>query len=117
MGRAQRLRHGREFAAVYRRGRAYRSELVMLRALRTGEPVSRAGFTAGRVLGGAVVRNRVKRRLREAVRALALAPGWDLVLNARRGAVGADYARLYEAVADLARRAGVTLEGKEAALG
>ena len=117
MGRAQRLRQRREFAAVYRRGRTYRSDLVVLRALRTGEPLSRAGFTAGRALGGAVVRNRVKRRLREAVRALSLAPGWDLVLNARRGAAEAEYRRLYESVADLAWRAGVTLEAKEAALG
>ena len=110
MRRAQRLRQRREFAEVYRRGRTYRSELLVLRALQSGGPVSRFGFTAGVALGNAVVRNRLKRRLREAVRSLPVSPGWDLVLNARRGAGDANYGRLHAQVSDLMERAGL-LEG------
>jgi ribonuclease P protein component len=110
MRRAQRLRERRDFAAVYRRGRPYRSELLVLRALRTGQPLSRFGFTAAKTLGNAVVRNRLKRRLREAVRSLDVVPGWDVVVNARRGAGVADYQRLRAQVNELMVQAGL-LEG------
>lgn len=117
MRRAQRLRQRREFAAVYRRGRPYRSDLLVLRALRTKHPLSRFGFTVGRATGKAVVRNRVKRRLREAVRSLPVAAGWDLVLNARRGAAEADYHRLRAVVSELMARARVLDDSKEVSAG
>jgi ribonuclease P protein component len=113
MRRAQRLRERRDFAAVYRRGRPYRGALLILRAVRTGRPLSRFGFTAGKALGNAVVRNRLKRRLRESVRSLQVAPGWDVVLNARREAGTAEYQRLRTQVADLMARARILQESEE----
>jgi ribonuclease P protein component len=107
MRRPQRLSHRRDFAAVYRRGRSYRSGLLALRVLRSREAVTRSGFAVGVAVGNAVVRNRVKRRLREAVRSLAVAEGWDLVLSARPGAAEAEYQRLREEAAELLARAGV----------
>ena len=107
MRRAQRLRKREDFAAVYRHGRPYRSELLILRALHTGQPLSRFGFTVGHALGKAVVRNRLKRRLREAARSFPVAPGWDLVVNARRGAQEADYHRLRSVFGELMGRAAV----------
>jgi ribonuclease P protein component len=67
----------------------------------------RAGFVVGRRLGKAVTRNRVKRRLREAVRALypRLAEGMDLVWIARPPLATADYATLAGAVEQVLRRA------------
>jgi ribonuclease P protein component len=52
---------------------------------------SRVGFTTPRGLGKAVVRNRIRRRLREVVRLhwTELAPGWDLVFNPRRALLDA----------------------------
>lgn len=82
----------------------------MLRAVQTGSEVSRVGFTTGRALGNAVVRNRLKRRLREAVWSLPVRDGWDIVINARRGAETADYGHLQSCVGDLMRRAGVLRE-------
>ncbi len=117
MRRAQRLRQEREFAAVYRRGHPFRNDLFVLRALRTERPLSRVGFTVGKSTGNAVVRNRIKRRLREAVRSLPLAPGWDLVLNVRRGAATADFRQLRQTLAELATRAGVLRDEKGASLG
>lgn len=97
---------------MYRQGRSYRSDLLVLRALRTGHELSRFGFTVRQALGNAVVRNRIKRRLREAVRSLPVAAGWDLVLNARAGAVEVDYHRLRAEVGKLMASAGV-LEDRE----
>ena len=107
MRREQRLRKRESFAAVYRHGRPYRSDLFVLRTLRSDLPQSRFGFTVAGRLGNAVVRNRTKRRLREAVRSLPVRAGWDIVLNARRGAPEADYHQLRSNVAALMGRAGL----------
>lgn len=60
--------------------------------------VARIGLTATRKLGGAVVRNRARRRLREAARAAADAaqPGHDYVLIARAGTLTRPWAKLVE---------------------
>lgn len=62
-------------------------------------PVIRLGFTATRRIGGAVVRNRAKRRLREAARLLAplhAKLGCDYVLIARQGTANRPWARLLD---------------------
>jgi ribonuclease P protein component len=115
MRRAHRLRHRREFAKVYRRGRPFRGALLVLRALASGRDESRFGFTAGRALGNAVTRNRTKRRLREAARTLPVGPGWDLVVNSRRGAGEASYWELRAELEKLLGRAGVLEESNTAA--
>jgi ribonuclease P protein component len=60
----------------------------------------RLGVTASRAFGGAVVRNRIKRRLREAFRMhrSGLAPHWDIVINPRRAAIGASFAEIEQAL-------------------
>jgi ribonuclease P protein component len=70
-----------------------------------GMPASRIGFSVSRQVGNAVVRNRVKRRLREVVRQTSLKAGWDIVFIARTPAVQADFRGLWQAVHDLLRRA------------
>jgi ribonuclease P protein component len=111
MRKQQRLKKRREFAAVYQRGRLYTHRLVALRLLPNGAAETRFGFSVARGVGKAVVRNQVKRRLREGVRALLVAPGWDMVISARRPAAAADYDALQDAVAGLFSRAGVLRRG------
>lgn len=67
--------------------------------------VSRCGLSVGKRVGKAVVRNRVKRRLREIVRFAPLKPGWDLVLIARTPSASASFAELKGAVTELLIRA------------
>ena len=61
---------------------------------------ARLGLTVPRALGGSVVRNRIKRRLREAFRlhCAELDPGWDIVLNPRRTALEAPFAELERSI-------------------
>ncbi len=92
MRRQQRLRHRREFAAAYRSGAVFRSRLLVLR-VRANPDVDgpRFGFAAGKRLGSAVVRNRLKRRLRAAARGSGARGGADVVVIARPAALRASY--------------------------
>lgn len=82
-------------------------ELLSLRVLPNGQPHSRFGFAVSRRVGKAVVRNRVKRRLRAAVAELHPPGGFDVIVTARAPAAGATYHELKAALAQLLRRAGV----------
>jgi ribonuclease P protein component len=96
---AARLRRRAEFAATSRGGRrAGRGALVVHLAAPggpAGAPV-RAGFTVSKAVGTAVVRNRVRRRLRHLVaeRLAALPAGADLVVRALPAAARRDYHQL-----------------------
>jgi ribonuclease P protein component len=80
------LRHA-DFEQVYKQGRRHFSTHMTVFYLRRAEGEGlRVGFTVGRALGGAVQRNRMKRRLREAVRLSRPAPGpaADVVINPKK---------------------------------
>lgn len=106
--RASRLRSPRDFARVRTSGRRVNGRLLSL-GYAPGEPEApvRIGFSVSKRVGGAVVRNRVKRRLREAARhnVLSLAAGWDIVITARPAAAQAFYAELDAELRQLLTRA------------
>ena len=77
----------------------------MLKALPNGLEWNRYGIVAGRRVGKAVVRNRVKRLLREVARSTPAKQGWDIILIARARAAGVSYDELDAAVKKLFRRA------------
>jgi ribonuclease P protein component len=116
MGEKERLRKNSQFAAVYEHGKTWSGNLVVLKTLPNGLEWNRYGFVAGKRLGKAVVRNRVKRLLREVVRATPTEVGWDMVFIARNDAATADYHELRASVAGLLRRARI-LEDKDRAEG
>lgn len=110
MRRELRLRKRKEFQAVLQKGDVERHRLMVLRTLPNELPHNRYGFITSRRLGGAVVRNRVRRRLREGVRSLATRPGRDVVIAAREAASRASFHELKSAVVDLFARAGILAE-------
>ena len=89
--------------------------LLAARIARTDLETTRFGFATGRALGSAVVRNRVRRRLRGALGVMApsFQPGWDVLIIARPALVTADHEALVAALARILGRAGV-LGGSEA---
>lgn len=108
--RTRRLRKSHEFDAARRFGRRQADGTLVLLARVNGLDVSRLGLAVGRRVGKAVVRNRVKRRLREAVRLADLPAGWDLVVIARGAAAKASFETLDRSLAALLARAGVARE-------
>ena len=103
-GRHERLRKRADFSEVMRKGRRARHPLLQFVALRTDSGITRVGFSVSKQVGGAVIRNRVKRRLRMIVRGMDWIPGFDLVIVARSGAESASYGELERIVAQNARK-------------
>lgn len=102
-----RLTKSTDFKRVRRMGKSYAHPLIVLIAHPNEHEHSRFAVAAGRSLGNAVQRNRAKRRLREAIRPLIplIAPGWDVLVLARRPLLGATFQQCQDALADLLKRA------------
>ncbi len=82
---------------------------LVLYAKKNHTATNRVGITVSKKLGGAVVRNRVRRRLREIYRLheTQFSPGWDIVVVARSRCVAADFQKLSRAYLSLAEKAGI----------
>ena len=110
--KTRRLTRDSDFERVKREGQSERGKLMVLGAFavkNSGRP--RAGFAVSRRLGSAVVRNRVRRRLREIVRTHQhdLRDNMWIVLIARRAAANAGYRALEDEWLRLAKRASILL--------
>jgi len=109
---SRRLTHASQYDRVKREGYTRRGKLLIANvALMENSGPCRVGFVSSRRIGGAVVRNRVRRRLREIVRRHQhqLRDGFWIVLIARRDAVDASYGALQDEWLRLAKRASILL--------
>ena len=91
--------------AVYKSGRPWVDNLLVMKALPNDCEYSRYGFSVTKNIGKAVVRNHIKRLLKEVCRIIPVKPGWDIVLIARPESVTADYHELKKSIEILLRRA------------
>ena len=107
MERKYRLRLNADFRRVRHKGKSWANHLMVLCALPNDLEHSRFGFAASKRIGKAVVRNRARRRMREAVRLrrALISDGWDLVFIARSAIRHASYAEIAQGVEHLLRRA------------
>lgn len=109
MAEVERLKKNREFRRTFDAGRSVANRLAVLYALRWDGGTSRVGFSVSRRVGSAVVRSRVKRRLREAFRRVrgCVPGGYLLVWLPRAPLKDASFQEVCGAMEDLLRRSGV----------
>ena len=99
------------FQRLYRTS-GHANGYLVLYARKNRGVTNRVGITVSKKLGGAVVRNRVRRRLREIYRLheTRFTQGWDIVVVARSRCVDAPFDKLTEAYLSLSQKAGILLE-------
>lgn len=93
---SQSLKENNLFRRLYAKGKSTVNGHVVIYCRKNNSAENRIGYTVSKKLGHAVVRNRVRRRLREIYRLheADFRPGYDIVVVARSNAVSASYARL-----------------------
>ncbi|MDD2485247.1 MAG: ribonuclease P protein component [bacterium] len=105
--RRESLKRRREFTDLYQRGYRYSNALLVLRVIHTEEDKQGVGLAVSKKIGSAVLRNRVKRLLREAVRQEIeeVVSRVNLLLIARKGIESATAQSIKAAVKELFKRA------------
>lgn len=109
MERQYRLRDSRDFAHLRAEGQSYSVRGLLVSVVPNRLMYNRYGFVTSKALGGAVVRNRMRRVLREVVRAFhpQLQPGYDVALIARSALVQQPFAEVQRSVRVCLERAGI----------
>lgn len=108
------LKKNSDFRRLYSKGKSVVTPYLVLYCRRNRLGVNRLGYTVSTKLGHAVVRNRVRRRLREIYRlnSQVLKTGWDIVVVARSRCVGAQYQRMNAAFLDACGKLDLLKEDK-----
>lgn len=112
--RQYRLTRNSDFQRVRREGKSSGSPWLKVYASPNSLSFTRYGFSISKRVGKAVVRNRVRRRLREIMRLYrnSLAAGWDVVVVARQQAAAASFQQLQAALGRVLARLGVLKAGQ-----
>ena len=105
------LKENAAFRRLYYKGKSAGNRYLVIYCARNRLEATRVGLTVSTKLGHAVVRNRVRRRLREIVRhnASCLPSGYDIVIVARTAAVEAEFAALEKSFRTLTGRLGLSV--------
>jgi ribonuclease P protein component len=104
----QTLRNSLQFRRVYDQGKRFHTPYFSAFILKNDSGEQRYGITATRKIGGAVIRNRCKRRLKEVIRKYRASDpsqaGFDLVLNVKSGLNEVDFTRLESAFSQVMKK-------------
>ena len=103
------IKENREFSYMYRRGNFLSSDCLIIYYRKNRFPFNRLGITVSKKVGKAVIRNRVRRRIKESYRELegSLPAAYDFVIVARSSAASSDYHKIMSALKYMLRKAGL----------
>lgn len=109
------LKQNHLFRRLYQKGKSAAGRELVVYCRKNGLPYNRLGLTTGTKLGHAVVRNRIRRRIREAYRLSEerFALGYDIVVVARHGAVNAGFQEISACLLKQMRKLGLVRKETE----
>ncbi len=99
------MRRRADFDRVFQHGRYNSGRLMAVRTVKNDLELSRYAYAIPKRVGKAVVRNRIRRRLREILRALPLEEGYDVVISVRPTAATSSFYGLRQELSALLHRA------------
>ncbi|RYL94180.1 ribonuclease P protein component [Sporolactobacillus sp. Y61] len=112
----QRLKKNEDFQVVFKKGKSFANRQFVVYVLRhPGQPCSRLGLSVSKKMGNAVMRNHIKRCIKEIFRDMAdrLEPGNDYIIISRRPVRTMSYHEMQGSLMHVLRKAGVIAEHKD----
>ena len=98
------LKKSQLFKRVYNHRRSVANRLLVLYIYKNGIDFNRLGVSVSKKVGGAVVRNRIKRLIKENLRLISVSPGYDMVVVVRPAAAEADFHQIGKSLSNLLDR-------------
>lgn len=108
LAKKNRLKKRKDFESVFRKGKGFKENFLVLKKSRNNLDFSRFGFiVGGKVSKKATVRNKIKRRLRELVQTKLpkIKKGFDFILIAKEGLANKDFKEMEETIDKLFNKA------------
>lgn len=111
----ERVKKNSHFRYIYNRGKSISNASLVMYTSRNNKPINRIGISVSKKIGKSVVRNRVKRLIKESYRNNRdrFKKGYDIIFIARIGASKLKYRDIEKSIFNLAKRGGILKEGEE----
>ncbi|MCM0647018.1 ribonuclease P protein component [Clostridium swellfunianum] len=110
----EKIRKNIEFRTVYRRGKSFSNQLLVLYIFKNKKEINRVGISVSKKVGKSVIRSRVKRLISESYRLNnnSIKKGYDLVFIARVASNDKSYFEIEKSLKNLFKKAGLLIDEK-----